>query len=77
MSLMVDVNLTFECTAVHDDVDTGAGFHEVMRGGPSSESGDDDDEQIVRCLQHVKDACLVFACLASRSDWFVHFRLLI
>jgi hypothetical protein len=77
MSLMVDVNLTFECTAVHDDVDTGAGFHEVMRGGPSFESGDDDDEQIVRCLQHVKDACLVLPVWHRDLIGLFHFRLLI
>jgi hypothetical protein len=59
MSLMVAVNLTFGCIGVRDDIDIGAGFHQVLQGGPLSGFGDDDDgdEEIVRCLEHVKKIC--------------------
>jgi hypothetical protein len=44
-----------------------------MRGGPSSDFVEDDEEQIVRCLGHVRDVFLVFLFLASRSKWFASF----
>jgi hypothetical protein len=66
MSLMIDVNLTFGCTGVHDDINIEAGFRQVVQGEPSIGFGDDDDEQIVQCLEDVKnilDFTLCFACL--------------
>jgi hypothetical protein len=47
----------------------------VMQGGPLSESRDDDDEQIVQYLRHVRGACLVLlVCLHDLISSF-HFRL--
>jgi hypothetical protein len=58
---------------VHEIIGTGACFCKKMRGGPSSDFVEDDEEQIVRCLGHVRDVFLVFLFLASRSKWFASF----
>jgi hypothetical protein len=63
--LMIAVNLTFRCTGVHD-VDVGARFQQVAKGGPSTGFGDDDEEQIVQCLQHVRRHLIVLW-----SYWFI------
>jgi hypothetical protein len=50
---MFTMGLACECTGVHDDVGVDAGLRLVMQGEPSTVFRDDDEEQIVRCLQHV------------------------
>jgi hypothetical protein len=47
-------DLDIGCVGVHNDGDTEADFHQVVQGRPLFEFTDDDDEQIVRCLQHVR-----------------------
>jgi hypothetical protein len=69
LSLMNAMNFIFGCTGVHDDIDTWVGLCQVVQGEPSTGFGDDDDdEQIVQCLQHVKRYLILlwhFACLIS------------
>jgi hypothetical protein len=52
--LLSAMDVTFRCAGVHDDVTAGGGLHEMIQGGPSSGFGDDDDEQIVQCLEHLR-----------------------
>jgi hypothetical protein len=54
MLLLIVMDLTFGYIGVCDDDDARADFHQVVQGEPSSRLGDDDDEQIVQCLQHVR-----------------------
>jgi hypothetical protein len=48
------MHLTFRYTGVRDDEDARADFHQMIQGETSSRLGDDGDEQIVQCLQHVR-----------------------
>jgi hypothetical protein len=50
---MFTVGLTCGCTGVHDDVGVDVGLHLMTQGEPSTVFGDNDGEQIGRCLQHV------------------------
>jgi hypothetical protein len=80
MLLMFVVNLTFGYSGVHVDIDTGTDFHQMVQGGPSSGfRDDDDDEQIVQCLRHVR--ILGFILIFFMSDFIFSlpcfFRLLI
>jgi hypothetical protein len=72
MSLMIDANLTFGCAGVHDDTDTRVGFRQVVQGEPSTGFGDDDDddEQIIQCLQHVKQI-LGFTLVFCMYDFMI------
>jgi hypothetical protein len=54
MPLLIATDLTFGYIGVHDDVDAGADFHQVVQGEPSYGFGYDDDGQIVHSLQHVR-----------------------
>jgi hypothetical protein len=57
MPLVIFIDLVSRCIGAHDDVDTRAGFCQVVQREPSTGfGGDDDDDQIIQCLQHVKDA---------------------
>jgi hypothetical protein len=54
MLLLIAMHLMFGYTGVHNDNDGEAAFHPVVQGQPSSGFTDDDDEQIIQCLQHVR-----------------------
>jgi hypothetical protein len=45
---------TFRYTGVCDEITAGAGFHQMIQWEPSSGFGNDDDEQIVQCLEQVR-----------------------
>jgi hypothetical protein len=47
-------DLDIGCADLHNDGDAEADFCEVVRGQPSSEFADNDDERIVKCLEHVR-----------------------
>jgi hypothetical protein len=47
-----------ECTGVHIDGGAGADPRQVVRGEPLSEFANNDDEQIVQCLEHVRQCDL-------------------
>jgi hypothetical protein len=70
MSLMLAVDLTFGCTGAREDIDTRAYFCQVMQGETLTRFGDDDDEQIVQCLQHVKKI-LDFTLAFCMSDFVI------
>jgi hypothetical protein len=54
MLFVIDVDLTSGDTCFCDDVDAEVGPCQMVPGKPSTGFGDDDDKQIVQCLQHVK-----------------------
>jgi hypothetical protein len=68
--LVVDLNIGF--AGAHDGDQADAG-HEVVQGQPSTEVADEDDEQIIQCLEHVWVRLVLFiihfCCLYGTPMW--------
>jgi hypothetical protein len=75
--LVIVVDLTSGDTGFCDDVDAGVGPCQMLPGEPSTGFGDDDDKQIVQCLQHVKKILILLCFFYDVIASFISLRLLI
>jgi hypothetical protein len=48
------VEFDIGCACAHDGGDADAGLHQVVQGKPSARLVDEDGEQIIDCLKHIK-----------------------
>jgi hypothetical protein len=66
------VEFDIGCACAHDGGDADAGLHQVVQGKPSARLVDEDGEQIIDCLKHIKRRNLpppptsYFLCTLSR-----------